>query len=299
MDNATTHGQADRDTGALRLPDTFHETFPPERPYLRAILNLAAERQQGTREEIQVATGIPTGEGSGKVVPHIRYAAGMGLLWDERQGNRYAPRLTPLGEVVLAEDRSLDEAFTQWLVHLFLCRRRGGGGPWYALFGRGATLLGNRFRRNELERWWTHAHSNPRLPPFTGMYSRDDSFRRASILTGFEEKTSESGNTTTTWETFERQPAPRPWYFAAGLAYWLLDQWLAAFPNRVQLSLAELTTASDFVAIAAWSEAETAEALARMAEIGALRVEHQLADMVLTRLVEPASLLLRLYRDLP
>ena len=58
----------------------FHKTFQPQDTYITKILELAAQGYSGTKEEISAVTGIPTGKTSGKVIPHIRYAAFMGLI---------------------------------------------------------------------------------------------------------------------------------------------------------------------------------------------------------------------------
>ena len=56
----------------------FHKTFSAETGYVSKILQLAIEKISGTKDELSKISGIPTGKTSGKVIPHIKYAAYMG-----------------------------------------------------------------------------------------------------------------------------------------------------------------------------------------------------------------------------
>lgn len=58
----------------------FAQTFKPEKQYISAILKLATKNEPMTAKQISLETGIPSGESSGKVVPHIEYAKYMGLI---------------------------------------------------------------------------------------------------------------------------------------------------------------------------------------------------------------------------
>lgn len=55
-------------------------TFLPERLYLTQLMKYASNEYSGSLFEISEETGIPTGESTGKVKPHIDYAVGMGIL---------------------------------------------------------------------------------------------------------------------------------------------------------------------------------------------------------------------------
>lgn len=98
----------------------FHKTFQPTDLYIVKIMELAAAKYTGTKEEISNITGIPTGKTSGKVIPHIRYSAFMGLIDYEKEGSVYRFSLTQLGEVVLKEDKYLFENVTKWLCHYLI-----------------------------------------------------------------------------------------------------------------------------------------------------------------------------------
>ena len=49
----------------------FHQTFRPEKQYIAAILELSGDNETHSVREISALTGIPNGESSGKVEPHI------------------------------------------------------------------------------------------------------------------------------------------------------------------------------------------------------------------------------------
>lgn len=98
----------------------FHKTFQLTDLYIVKIMELAAVKYTGTKEEISNITGIPTGKTSGKVIPHIRYSAFMGLIDYEKEGSVYRLSLTQLGKIVLKEDKYLFESVTKWLCHYFI-----------------------------------------------------------------------------------------------------------------------------------------------------------------------------------
>ena len=62
------------------LPANFPQTFLPDRQLLNQLLRFAAEGGGGDKQETRfgAATGIPTGQSTGKVEPMIHYAHGMG-----------------------------------------------------------------------------------------------------------------------------------------------------------------------------------------------------------------------------
>ena len=112
----------------------FHESFAPQTIYLSEILKLASENYCGNKFEISNLTGIPTGETSGKVEPHIRYLSYMGLIEYECNIGKYSLRLTELGNVVFREDKYLMHDITKLLMHYNLTRRIKGAPQWSFLF---------------------------------------------------------------------------------------------------------------------------------------------------------------------
>ena len=115
----------------------FHETFQPEAGYLAKILELASNNYSGSKFEISEKTGIPTGKQKGKVEPHIKYAAFMGLLSYACEKGKYQISLTDLGREVYVQDPYLHETLTKWLCHYGISRKEYGAPQWSFLIHDG------------------------------------------------------------------------------------------------------------------------------------------------------------------
>ena len=111
----------------------FHETFKPDTRYISAILGIESFDFL-TLKEISYLTGIPTGEKSGKVLPHILYSKYMGFINCEKVNDRYKISKTSLGKVVFKEDICLQEKITLLLCHCMLCRPTFGAEMWSEAF---------------------------------------------------------------------------------------------------------------------------------------------------------------------
>lgn len=121
----------------MAIEDTafrFHESFSPQISYISKIVKLAAENFCGNRTEISNITGIPTGESSGKVIPHIKYANYMGLIECENAGGKINLSLTQLGTVIYEEDPYLMEEVTKLVLNFWLTDKKIGAPQWGFLF---------------------------------------------------------------------------------------------------------------------------------------------------------------------
>lgn len=272
----------------VRLPLTFHETFLPERQYIRQVLAYAAKGLAGDKFAISQETGIPTGKDSGKVNPTLRYATAMGLVTGAEPSNGVcAPKLTPLGRIVNSEDRGLDEPFTQWLLHLNLCRYDGGAELWFQVFAKGFASLGSTFSETELETFTQqHTKKEAKLSPFVGMYTEPGSFAKSKLLT-------RDG------ATFRRQAPSIAAYYARGYAYLLITLLHHHFPNEAQVTARDFERKTLFFAAAGWNEAQRQELLDAVAQIGGISVERQLGEAVITKLTAAEVHLAHLYEQLP
>lgn len=112
----------------------FHKTFQPQDSYISKIMELACNEYSGTKEEISSLTGIPTGKTSGKVIPHIRYAAFMGFIDYQKNGSVYTLSLTPLGKIVVREDKYLLENVTRLIAHYFITDPENGALIWSFIY---------------------------------------------------------------------------------------------------------------------------------------------------------------------
>lgn len=114
----------------------FHETFQPEMSYISKILQLANDNYSGTKFEISEVTGIPTGKQKGKVEPHIRYAAYMGLIHYVLDDKNYTLSLTPLGNEIFTQDLYLHETLTHWLCHYSIASPKSEAYQWNYLISQ-------------------------------------------------------------------------------------------------------------------------------------------------------------------
>lgn len=112
----------------------FHESFPPQTLYLSELLKIASEEFCGTKYEISEITGIPTGEKSGKVEPHIKYLEYMGIVESSLSLGKISLSLTELGKVVYNEDQYLMNNATKQLLNYNLTRLQEGAPQWGYFF---------------------------------------------------------------------------------------------------------------------------------------------------------------------
>lgn len=113
---------------------SFHETFPPQILYLSELLELAFNNYEGSKMEISVKTGIPTGENTGKVEPHIKYLSYMGLIDYKIKDGKYKLSLTPLGKVVYKNDIYLMEELSKVIMHYNITKINKGAPQWSFIF---------------------------------------------------------------------------------------------------------------------------------------------------------------------
>ena len=118
----------------------FHQTFKPEKQYISAIVEIAADGAKSfSVKDISSLTGIPNGQCSGKVEPHIYYANYMGLINFEKKDGNYCLSRTMLGESVCIEDLGLQESLTILICHCMMLRAVSGAPLWAKIF---KTILG-------------------------------------------------------------------------------------------------------------------------------------------------------------
>lgn len=113
------------------ISHNFHNKMPLQLTHIVKLLELAKISFKGTKEEISIQSGIPTGEGSGKVVSHIEFAKSMGLIDYEKERAVFALSLTSLGECIYEQDPYLLENVTKWICHYWLTDKEIGIPQWY------------------------------------------------------------------------------------------------------------------------------------------------------------------------
>lgn len=252
----------------------FHQTFPPTPAYIGRILSIAKGEKMSPRE-ISDLTGIPQGESSGKVVPHLKYAAYMGLI----EPDTTSPRITDLGQIILDEDHSCGEELTQWLLHCNLCSNNGA--PMWHFFIR--ELLQNNHdgvSKDYLSSQMQIRFGTSKYTPVITTYNE-----LSSINYLHDEKQSNIISLTP-------QHIQRDFLFLYG--YDLMREWDAMYPDSPEITADEIR----YLACATCfglTETQWFEVLEMLASRGICRINKQLSPYTIVRLGTTISLIDKLY----
>ncbi len=271
-----------------RLPINFHQTFIPERNYISAIMEFSSKNESATLEQISKKTGIPMGKSSGKVMPTILYAEGMGLINSKKMGQELKIDLTDLGKVVFREDKLLKEKFTQWILHLNLCRRRGGAEIWYRTFSESHKILGYRFSRDQLDAFLNNKYGKKRrslIGPMISMYNEDRSFGRAGCLKQKD-------------NIIIREIPTLDKGFARGITAILMTLIEEYFPDRIQITQDEIEKEAHFFSINGWQDNAISNFLNYTSELDAFDIDRQIGSPMLHKKQNASYLIDTLYNDL-
>lgn len=268
----------------------FHETFLPETAYIAAILKLASENFSGTKFEISEKTGIPTGKQKGKVEPHIKYAKFMGLTDYTFENSVYSLFLTPLGQVVFAEDHYLHEALSCLICHYGMTRRESGAPQWEFLMHNAYPGLGVELSE---ERLFTLAGVWCDIPK-ESMTKKVFSVVKGSYMKGCFEKLN-----FLTWKkhiVFHEQSERPELIFV--YAYALYDSWDRLLPNKREIIVTDMKNVIGFDRIFGFNEDELNSVIDALAFEGILTVNRQLFPATLIRIYDKESILSKLYSRL-
>lgn len=121
----------------MRIDDTnlnYHCTFKPQIIYIAKLLKLAGDNFIGYEKEISNVTGIPTGESTGKVLPHLNYAKYMGLIEFNKEKGKYKLETTKLGNLIIQEDPYLLEEITKSILQYNITDILNGAPQWSYMF---------------------------------------------------------------------------------------------------------------------------------------------------------------------
>lgn len=268
----------------------FHETFQPETVYLSKILKLAHAGFVGTKFEISDISGIPTGKQKGKVEPHIKYAAYMGLINYSNVKGIYKLSLTKLGEEVYLQDPYLYEELSCWLCHYGISKRNGGAPQWIYLIQDFHPGFNNIISQ---ERLFTLAGSWCDVPQ-TSMSRKVFSVVKNSYMEGFFEqiKFLEWNDTIKFLEHLEK---PELIYV---YAYALLDSWEQMYPTKQEISELDLKNGIGFNKIFGFNEDECNLVIDLLVDEGIISVNRQLYPMTLIRTASLDNMIPYLYSRL-
>lgn len=269
----------------------FHQTFQPEPGYLSKILELSSQNYSGSKFEISEETGIPTGNQKGKVRPHIRYAAYMGLInFQFDESGIYTLSLTKLGEEVYSQDKYLHEALTKWLCHYHITLSGSGAPQWDFLF-------------NNAHTGFSRSVSSARLiEAFSSKWGLDVNFEEAfsivrrNYMDGlFSELELLSIDGSGLWsfnELFEKDE------FLYVYAYAILNSWETLLPEKSEITVLELIDQLSFGKVFGLNDDSVDEVLEMLSDIGVLSLNRQLFPMTIIRTSDSKDIIPELYSRL-
>lgn len=264
----------------------FHQTFKPERQYISSILNVANGTDAMSVKDISSCTGIPNGQSSGKVEPHISYAAYMGLVEYEKNNGLILLKRTKLGEIVHTEDPGLQENLSILLSHCMMLRENNGADVWSAVFKKILPNYRTGIKKDilikELEQLFNGKVNKKNFAPFIGSYK--DMFSVIGVL----EIDIECIKLTSI--SFDKE-------LTFLYAYILLEYWEELFPEQEEISSVQLEELS-FGKAYGWDTQSEHGVLEHLADEGLIRMNRQLMPYTLLRLVDKNTLAEKLYSKL-
>ena len=264
----------------------FHQTFRPEKQYIAAILDIAGDQEFWTVREISMMTGIPTGESSGKVEPHIIYADYMGLINYEKKEGKYSLKRTFLGETVYMEDPGLQEKLTELLCHTMIVRSENGARLWSTIFRNVMPRYKTGIKRDllikELNATLEGKITTKNIAPFFGSY--ENFFESLSVV-------SDDGSTL----KLAAIPYDKEYIYVYGLA--LLAYWKEQYPDQDEITSDQLRKLY-FGNVFGWDIQEEYAVLEHLSDKQIIRMNRQLMPYTILRNVGFDDLVERLYSEL-
>ncbi|WP_050699156.1 hypothetical protein [Anaeromassilibacillus senegalensis] len=268
----------------------FHDTFKPEMIYIAKLLQLASECFTGSKSEISEISGIPTGKSSGKVVPHIKYAAFMGLIDYTHEKGLYSLKLTSLGKEVFVQDAYLHEDLTGWICHYCMTRKVSGAPQWVFLIHEVHPSFGEELSQERLfdlaKTWCDATPANMQKKVFSvvkGSYS-EGCFERLGFL---------DWNDTI---MFHEQPEKLELTFV--YAYALFDSWERLFPEKREITSLELKETLGFGKTFGFNEDECNYVIDSLSDEGLLTINKQLYPATIIRTTNADNMIPHLYSRL-
>ncbi len=271
---------------AAQVNLNFHQTFKPERQYISSILNVANGTQPVSVKEISACTGIPNGQSSGKVEPHIIYSNYMGLIDYEKKDGLIYLRRTNLGEIVFLEDPGLQENLSILLCHCMMLRENNGADVWSIVLKKILPMYKSGIKKDillkELEKVFEGKINKKNFAPFIGSY--EDMFSVTNIL---EVET----------DTIKVNTAQYDKEFIFLYAYVLWEYWEELFPNQEEISSVQLEDVK-FGKAFGWDMQTEYVVLEHLSDKGLIRMNRQLMPYTVLKLVDKNTLAKRLYSEL-
>ena len=162
----------------------FHGTFPPTLRYISEIVKLASQNFSGTKEEISEITGITTGDKTGKVIPHIKYAKFMNLITSsDIENGKFNLELTDLGQLIYQEDKFFIDKISKSLANYFLCDYLDGAPQWSFLFNKFNYVFDLEYPMEDVEESARlYFGKNAKISVLKNMYVSDYGFEGLNLI---------------------------------------------------------------------------------------------------------------------
>lgn len=263
----------------------FHETFPPTLRYIAEIVQLAANNFIGDKEEISEITGIPTGSGTGKVVPHIKYAKFMGLIENDIvSAGKYNLQLTPLGRLIYSEDKYFMDRISKYLINYFLCDKEEGAPHWSFLFNNFNYMLDSEYALSTIEEQARlYFGKNIEMTVVKSMYIKDYGFDDLKMIR-------ESSNKNL---LFERCQIQQDCYYMYG--YTLLYSWEKYFKDKLEISIDEIIEGLKWSNKFGFDYNTTLEIFDELESLGIIKMNKQLSPITIIKTSEAEEIMFKIY----
>lgn len=250
----------------------FHMTFPPTPAYIGRLLKIA-DGKAYTTTEIAELTGIPEGTSSGKVRPHISYAAYMGLIDPDKFAR------TSLGEEVRNEDCMIAEKLTQLLCHIRLCSYSGAA-LWKFMFRKllpeNQGKIGTAALAEAMQREFG---ASVKYAPVISMYTKQ--FTKLNLLQ-------------TNLNTVSICSLPVEQDMLYVYAYALLYEWELCFSKKMEITEGELSQLK-FGPCFGWDRRTENDVLQLLADHNIIGMNRQLVPFTVRKLANAQSMIPKLY----
>ena len=262
----------------------FHESFPPTLRYISEIVQLAANNFEGSKEEISEETGIPTGEGTGKVVPHIKYAKFMGLIEDDKiNDGKYNLQLTPLGRLIYFEDKYFMDKISKSLINYLLCDEEGAP-HWSFLFNHFNYTLDSEYSLSTIEdQARLYFGKSTKMTVVKSMYINDYGFEDLNLI-----KESPNKNI-----LFERCFVQQDAYYVYG--YTLLYSWEKYFEDKLELSVNEIVDKIGWNKKFGFDNNTMLEVFDELESLGILKMNKQLSPITVIKTASSDDIMSNIY----
>lgn len=264
----------------------FHQTFRPEKQYIAAILELAEDSTVRSVKEISSLTGIPNGESSGKVEPHIIYACCMGLIGYDKKDGGYSLSRTTLGETIYMEDPGLQENLTILVCHCMMQREIDGAPLWRTIIRKIMPLYRTGIKKDmllkELVAPFGGKVTTKNIAPFFGSF--DSYFDSLELLIDEGESI-----------RIKTLQYDKEFIYAYAIAF--LTYWNEIYPGQDEITSIQMDELH-FGEVFGWDLQSEYEVLEHIADKDIIRMNRQLMPYTILKLVKVEELYCRLFSEL-